>query len=81
MKLTIAVVDRQPLILQALAQLLLQDPDIHMAYSCLNDKDLEQRLAAKPVDMVIAEDIFYCTSSSTEKSLYSCHICSRVSSL
>ncbi|MEH3481078.1 MULTISPECIES: helix-turn-helix transcriptional regulator [Enterobacter] len=58
MKITIAVADRQPLILQALAQLLLQDPDIHMAYSCLNDNDLAQRLAAEPVDMVIAEDIF-----------------------
>lgn len=58
MKLTIAVVDRQPLILQALAQLLLQDHDIRMAYSCQNDKDLEQRLATEPVDLVIAEDIF-----------------------
>lgn len=58
MKLTIAVVDRQPLMLYALAELLLQDPDVHLAHSCLSSRELALSLAADPVDMIIAEDIF-----------------------
>lgn len=52
----IAIADRQPLILQALSQLLLQVPGYHLTHCCCNEQALMQKLTIEPVDMVIAED-------------------------
>ncbi|MEX1843606.1 response regulator transcription factor [Enterobacter cloacae] len=52
----IAIIDRQPLILQGLSQLLIQEPEYHLTHCCRGAQELAQRLTREPVDIVIAED-------------------------